>query len=58
VQHLVTELGEIPRLTKERLFLQVIDKVNKNNLTHLLILDEAHLLDNNALVDLRLLVSF
>jgi general secretion pathway protein A len=54
---IVTELGEIPKLTKERLFLQVIDKVNKNNLTHLLILDEAHLLNNNALVDLRLLVS-
>ena len=54
---IVTELGEIPKLTKERLFLQVLDKVSKNNLIHVLILDEAHLLDKDAIVDLRLLVS-
>lgn len=54
---IVSELGEIPRLTKERVFLQIIDKVKKSNLTTILIIDEAHLLKNDALTDLRLLVS-
>jgi general secretion pathway protein A len=54
---IVSELGEVPRLTKERVFLQIIDKVKKSNLTTILIIDEAHLLKNDALTDLRLLIS-
>lgn len=54
---IVTELGESPKLTKEQTFLQIIDKVHKANLTTLLIIDEAHLLDNSAITDLRLLIS-
>jgi general secretion pathway protein A len=54
---IVTELGEIAKITKERLFLQLKEKLSKINLTVLLIIDEAHLLDSDIITDLRLLVS-
>jgi general secretion pathway protein A len=54
---IVTELGEVPKQTKERVFLQIIDKTQKANLTTVLIIDEGHLLDSDAITDLRLLVS-
>ena len=54
---LVTQLGETPRLGKDRLFLQILHKVRSGDRTTLLIFDEAHLLPAEALTDLRLLVS-
>lgn len=54
---IVTALGEKPRLGKDRLFLQILDKTRNTDKTTLLILDEAHLLPPDALTDLRLLVS-
>jgi type II secretory pathway predicted ATPase ExeA len=54
---IVTALGERPRLGKDRLFLQILDKTHNSDRTTLLILDEAHLLVPDALTDLRLLVS-
>ena len=54
---IVTALGEHPKLTKDQTFTQIIDKVNKSNLTVVLIIDEAHLLDSTSLTDLRLLIS-
>jgi general secretion pathway protein A len=54
---IVTELGESPKRGKEQLFLQVIDRVKKNESKTILIIDEAHLLPSQALTDLRLLVS-
>jgi general secretion pathway protein A len=54
---LVTALGEVPRRGKERLFLQIIDRLGKTDRTTLLLIDEAHLLPSEALIDLRLLVS-
>lgn len=54
---IVTSLGETPRRGKERLFLQILDKVEKSEHTTLLIVDEAHLIPSEALTDLRLLVS-
>lgn len=54
---LVTSLGETPRRGKERLFLQILEKVAKSEHTTLLIVDEAHLTPSAALTDLRLLVS-
>ncbi len=54
---LVTSLGETPRRGKERLFLQILEKVEKLEHTTLLIVDEAHLTPSEALTDLRLLVS-
>jgi general secretion pathway protein A len=54
---LVTALGEIPLRGKERLFLQILEKTKNAETTTLLVVDEAHLLDPDTLVDLRLLVS-
>ncbi len=54
---IVTQLGEAPRRGKDHLFLQILDRTAKEDLTTLLIIDEAHLIDPQALTDLRLLVS-
>lgn len=54
---IVNGLGEQPALTKEKTFLQIMDKVTKSKLKTIIIVDEAHLLDKDALTDLRLLVS-
>jgi len=54
---IVTKLGEKPQKGKERLFLQLVDKAQKINSTIILIIDEAHLLESEAITDLRLLVS-
>ena len=54
---IVSQMGEIPRNTKERLFSQIIDKVHHTDAITVVIVDEAHLLSPEALIDLRLLVS-
>ena len=54
---LVAGLGEQPRRGKERLFLQILERIHANDHTTLLIVDEAHLLPSESLTDLRLLVS-
>lgn len=54
---IVTQMGETPRCGKDRLFLQILDRCKQNDLTTILIIDEAHLIDPAALTDLRLLVS-
>ncbi len=54
---IVTQLGEAPRRGKDNLFLQILDRTAKGDLTTLLVIDEAHLIDPQALTDLRLLVS-
>lgn len=54
---IVTELGEPPKFGKDRLFLQIIERVQKNDTQTVLIIDESHLIAPQALVDLRLLVS-
>jgi general secretion pathway protein A len=54
---LVSQLGEVPRLGKERLFEQILQRAMRSEGTLLLIVDEAHLLNGDALTDLRLLVS-
>lgn len=54
---IVTELGEVPRLGKDRLFTQILERVRKADDATILILDEAHLIDPEALTDLRLLIS-
>ena len=54
---LVSQLGEIPRRGKERLFEQILQRAGRTECTLLVIIDEAHLLDGDALTDLRLLVS-
>lgn len=54
---IVTELGEAPAFGKDRLFTQIIERVRKADAATILILDEAHLIDPDALTDLRLLLS-
>jgi general secretion pathway protein A len=54
---IVTSLGEEPKRGKERLFLQILKKTREADGTTLLIIDEAHLIDPEALTDLRLLVT-
>jgi general secretion pathway protein A len=54
---IVSQLGEAPRRGKERLFLQILERVDSSELTTILVVDEAQLLPPDALTDLRLLVS-
>lgn len=54
---IVANLGEEPKRGKERLFLQILEKTKETEGTTLLIVDEAHLLEPQALTDLRLLVT-
>ena len=54
---LVSSLGEQPRRGKERLFMQILERVEANDHTTLLVVDDAHLLPSESLTDLRLLVS-
>jgi general secretion pathway protein A len=54
---LVAKLGEVPRRGKERLFEQILEKARRTEGALLVLLDEAHLLDSDALTDLRLLIS-
>ena len=54
---IVTKLGEKPKIGKDRMLLQILDRINQNDKCTLLIVDEAHLLDPKTLTDLRLLIS-
>ncbi len=54
---IVEKLGETPKRGKERLFTQILDKATGTERTTILIIDECHLIDPEALTDLRLLVS-
>jgi general secretion pathway protein A len=54
---IVTELGEVPKMGKDRLFLQIIHRTQKDDLATVLLIDEAHLIDPDALTDIRLLIS-
>lgn len=57
LRSLVIRLDEKPGLGKDRLFAQIISKTQSNDRITILIIDEAHLLNEDALTDLRLLVS-
>lgn len=54
---IVAQLGEEPRLGKDRMFRQILQCVNKSETPTMLLLDEAHLLHADALTDLRLLLG-
>jgi len=54
---ILTQLGEVPRRGKDRIYSQILERAKRTEGTLLLVLDEAHLLSGEALVDLRLLVS-
>jgi len=52
---IVVGLGESPRMGKDRLFLQIIDRVENSEAKTVLIFDEAHLISPQSLTDVRLL---
>jgi general secretion pathway protein A len=54
---IVSSLGEKPRIGKDRMLLQILDRINQNEKDTLLIIDEAHLIDPKTLTDLRVLIS-
>jgi general secretion pathway protein A len=54
---LVRTLGEKPKCGKDRLFAQILDKTRAGDRIALLLVDEAHLLGEAALTDLRLLLA-
>jgi hypothetical protein len=54
---MVASLGEKPRIGKDRMLLQILDRINQNEKDTLLIIDEAHLIDPKTLTDLRVLIS-
>jgi general secretion pathway protein A len=54
---IVASLGEAPRLGKDRLFSQIVERIRTNETQTILIVDEAHLLPSQALTDLRLLAG-
>jgi general secretion pathway protein A len=54
---MVTRLGEKPKMGKDRMLLQALDRIKQNEKCTLLIIDEAHLIDPQTLTDLRLLIS-
>lgn len=53
----VQSLGERPKRGKDRLFMQIIDRLDQNEKCTVLIIDEAHLITPETLTDLRLLMS-
>lgn len=57
LRSIVIKLGETPRFSKDRLFLQIVEKIQKIESETLIIVDEAHLLLSESLTDLRLLSS-
>ena len=54
---LVSKLDEVPRRGKDRLFEKILAKARQAEGTLLVIFDEAHLLNIDALTDIRLLIS-
>jgi general secretion pathway protein A len=54
---IVTKLGEKPLLGKDRMLMQILERITINDKCTLFIIDEAHLVDPKILTDLRLLIS-
>lgn len=54
---LVNALGEVPTRGKEKVVLQILNKIKSTDSATILLIDEAHLLDPDVLIDLRLLIS-
>ena len=54
---IVTALGEKPALGRDRLFRQILERTREAERAAVLIIDDAHLLNEATLTDLRLMVS-
>lgn len=54
---IVTSLGEKPKMGKDRLLLQILERIHQIEKCTTFVIDEAHLLDPQVLTDLRVLIS-
>jgi len=54
---MVTKLGEKPQMGKDRMLLQILERIHQSDKCTLFVIDEAHLLEPKTLVDLRVLIS-
>jgi general secretion pathway protein A len=54
---LVLGLGETPGRGRERLFLQILQRASKAQVRTVVVIDEAHLLETESLIDLKLLAN-
>ena len=54
---IVAALDEKPSLGKDRLFRQILDKTQGAERSAVIVIDDAHLLNEGTLIDLRMLVS-
>ena len=54
---IVTALDEKPSLGKDRLFRQILEKARASERSSVIVIDDAHLLNEGTLTDLRMLVS-
>ena len=54
---MVTKLGEKPQMGKDRMLLQILERIHQNDKCTLFVVDEAHLLEPKTLIDLRVLIS-
>lgn len=54
---IVVKLGEKPKLGKDRMLMQILERINQNDKCTIFVIDEAHLLDPQTLINLRLLIS-
>lgn len=54
---IVAALDERPSLGKDRLFRQILDKTRESDRTAVIVIDDAHLLNEGTLTDLRMLIS-
>jgi general secretion pathway protein A len=54
---MVAKFGEKPKMGKDRMLMQILERINQNDKCTLLIIDEAHLIAPQTLTDLRLLIS-
>lgn len=54
---IVAALDERPSLGKDRLFRQILDKTRESERCVVIVIDDAHLLNESTLTDLRMLIS-
>lgn len=54
---IVAALNEKPSLGKDRLFRQILDKTRESERSSVIVVDDAHLLNEGTLTDLRMLIS-
>jgi len=54
---IVAALDEKPSLGKDRLFRQILDKIQGAERSAVIVIDDAHLLNEGTLIDLRMLLS-